>query len=109
VVIGYLHTQCPFYRVPEYDGYHGMSCDKVAVLREQHNKQFCVSQRHSVAQWVGRYCCAVLPLADRSKMATAVFDEKMVVVISVCVCVRVNTFCRNCGHNRGSVLYRNWA
>jgi len=51
----------------------------------------------------------VLPLADRSKMATAVFDEKMVVVISVCVCVRVNTFCRNCGHNRGSVLYRNWA
>ena len=52
-------------------------------------------------------CCFVLSVAERSRMATAVFVEKLVVGISVCK--GKHTFCRNCGHNRGSLLYRNWA
>ena len=38
-------------------------------------------------------------------MATAVFDEKLVIVITVCR--SKHTFCGNCGDNRGSLLYRN--
>lgn len=55
----------------------------------------------------GVECSVASGRAERRGMVTAVFDEKLVVVISVCM--GNHTICGNCGHNRSSLLYRNWA